>query len=1290
MTSIKLALAAAAVLVVAVLGYLIFPTQNKDAEQLAYVAYVRGDYIQALTKLEGAQDQLSMAELELFRGYVYREMKQWTRSDEAFANAEQEAIKTSRSTDQLEIALNQALNAYLQGDMAKMDHAITTADELNEDNGWLEFFKGLEAYQQEKWRLAQNIWTINDERIPLSEWMRYAFEKVFSKRWITLHLARAQMETGQFTAARSLLEETLRAEGKANDVDIDFLIGLSYLKEARSQPYDAAGPDYKLALEYLKKIPPDYPDLVKEQTRAVAHVKTVVESLIAARQFGEVPFYLSTLTAWGSSADSQTVRKQLVDAFNQSLSQGDVAQIREFTELLLKLVPDETVRADVQERLQDFSLRLLEENHLSLAISVWDLSQGLTKESTKSTQRVANKIASQVLALIPTDDKGLTRVTPYMTFWKRVESDRDIRNAFAQRLAGIATDGLENQGSAEKAIALFQLALSLPEDSVLVKTEITMRLGKLYSAALSGDAIQDLPAIYAVIQALQLKGIDSQGPQEIPRQLVIAEQMLAQGDEEGALRRARWVLTLDPSHQGARLMLGRILYSKANYADALQYLVGVSAPDLGQLEAIAVSQLLSGSEAEGNYLLDSIRQRQPIHPESMARIGLGLLALGRLDEGADWLKQVEHPEGDVLAGLAYVALREQRWSDAAALLKQIPAPINQSEGIQGMIIAADIGLKRNQEAERRLQTLLARRQNETTTASGTAVFQKFDRQVLLPFYRFASAGHFFKEVKKQNETALQYLQMIKDPDPQTRVEKGDILTALGRPEEASVEYRQAFLETIDSNVKAQAVPRLARALSGSGRPIEALPWYQTLFEQPGDHRSYREEYAKLLMTLRRDDLALQQFAFLESQSPLSPSQTVLYVQSLIKDGKFDRAEKVGAAVLEEGQAFNQVQKLQIARAMVALGEQESTWPILKQLPRIENLSAGETVALLQFLMEIGSYAQATSLATHQEALLAQSSEGLLTVADLYLRLGQVDEALKQAEVAKGIDPNDPAVLAFIAQHNRTPAAVSEALKRYKTLAQEKNGPPSAVLRFAESVVRLSEVDPAASLPADQVTALDMLRSMNKKTLAIPESFYLMGQLQQLQKQNKDAIESYTQAGTLSPAYAEPFLRLAEMYQSQGDAKRAMTALDHVTEFTPDNADAWEALAQLYRADGNLYESVTYFQNAIQYRPNKIETYLPLAEVYLELRAPEEAQRVLSHAAKIDPENRDVLTLLLKTLYDPALEASADDLQQLKLERKAAAEALRQIAPKEADQMLSELEKNNTSGARSEAGESQPQ
>lgn len=434
------------------------------------------------------------------------------------------------------------------------------------------------------------------------------------------------------------------------------------------------------------------------------------------------------------------------------------------------------------------------------------------------------------------------------------------------------------------------------------------------------------------------------------------------------------------------------------------------------------------------------------------------------------------------------------------------------------------------------------------------------------------------------------------------------------------------------------------------------------------------------MALRRDDLALQQFALLESQGPLTPSQTVLYVKSLLADGKFERAEQVGESALDKSSALTIAQKLEVARSMVILGSQESTWPVLKQLPKVENLSEPEAIALLKFLMEIGSYAQATSLATHQEALLAQSAEGLLTVADLYLRLGQVDEALKQAELAKALSSNDYEVLAFIIKHTTDRHILEDRMKQNKVSADDKNSSATAALRFAEAVVRLGQVESTA-------IAIDQLAAVNKRTIGIPESFFLLGQLQRLQKHDAEAVVAFNQAGKLSPAYIDPFLQLADYYQSQNDTKRAIAALDHVARFSPDNADAWKGLAQLYRADGNLYEAVTYFQNAIQFRPNDLPSYLALAEVFLELRAPEESQRVLAHAATIDPENKPILALLLKTLYDPALEASTDDKQQLKLERQSAVEALRQVDSAEADRLLSELQKPNALPETTDAGDS---
>lgn len=1280
--AVKLAIAIAVGLLVLVAGYMIFASRSERTLEMAYGAFAAKDNDTALRLLNGLVDKMAPDRVQMYLGYVYRAKQQWQQSDQAFAQAERAAKQHLQPTLMLEIYLNEALNGYLQGREDQLEHAITKADELNEENAWLEFFKGLEAFQREKYGVAMEIWKSLDQLIPLSNWMRQAFDHIFTPQWLTIHLVRCQIETGHFQLARQMLEEEMRRQPLEDAEILNFLMGLSYIREANSKPFNSATPDYKLAVSYFDRLSPGNVDFAKERPRLVSYVIKTMQKLVTSNDLNELPFYASVLDHWGAREELTGLVQQLVDAFNEALQQGNVNQIKALVSLLQQMALNETVRQNLQKMLQEFATRSLDDNDLPKAMRLWELSQGFSQDPTQASRVFSNKIASQILTMLGPDDNTLKNSTPYVIFWMKVEQDGAVRLAFANRLLNVAAETLQTERNTRKALAIYSLALAIPTGNgqLAVRREVVARLSELYSKALEEDDVQKLRTLFLVIQALDLKEVDVQRQKEIPKQLAAAESFLSQGNYDEAIRRARWVATLDPNNQTARLIAGRVLYWQANYAKALHYLSGVTAPDLELLEAIAVSQILSGSEKEGTILLDSIQKKRPLRPESIERLGFGLMAAGRYAEGAAWLKQIPSPDDEVLAGLAYSELRQQNPTEAQAILSRISPATSDLENIQGMIIRTEVAMNQTEPAEQRLQSLLARRE-EPNLGTLPPAFYQFYRTVLRPFNRFAIAGYFFKEVKHQNDIALKYLNTVKDPSPETRLLKGKVLMALGRPVEAVSEFRQAYSESLDPHVKVEVMPLLAQALTASGQWIEAFGWYRRFFDEHSDMLEHREDYAQLLMTLRRYDLANKQFALLESKKRLSPAQTVAYINSLVGNGQFDEAGRIGEQALGEHSPLNLAQKLMVARAMVIANHQESTWPILKQLPPVEQLSSEEAVALLDFLMEMGSYAQAISLATDREALLSRSPSGLLAVAKLYLRLDQVAEALKLADAAKALDPNNSAVLEFIATHVTDLQILQQQLDQWRAAAQGKEPPPTVVISFARAVAALSHRRPPKELVPeplrlDQRRALDLLSALNKSQPDIPEVLDLIGEMQALLNNSPAAIEFFVNAARLSPSYSNALLQLARQYELQKDAKHAVAALYQVTTYEPDNADAWEALAHLYRLEGDLYEASIFYQNAIQFRPNKIDSYLALAKIFLDLRTPEDAQKILSRAAKIQSDNVAVQKLLLQTLYDSALETTADDPSQLRAEREAAAQTLRRLAPNEAEQFLSELKKQS--------------
>lgn len=1276
MIYIKASIVTTLLLLCLLVGYIFFAFDSDYGLNIAYESFSRGHYDQALTEIKHLGNAVAPDRAKLYEGYIYRAKKQWAESNSALKEAEALAKKHHQPTLHVEIALNEALNAYLQEQPDALSSALARAAEVSPQDPWVEIFRGLEAFQRENFTKALEIWSRPNHRVPYSSWMSSAFNQVFTPSWFSLHLARCQIETGKYLAARRSLETALKESPDVDAAEINFLIGLSYIKEAQEKPLSAAAPYYKLAMAYFGKVPMQQERFARDHQHVLDQIKLTTLSLIQQGSFADVPFYVSILENGHAQEAINVVTQQLVALLNQQLESGQWPQIKDLTALLHRILPEGEGREKLEQRFQQMADSALESGDLEHATDYWEIARLYSRDPSQFMKAFATKLSSKILSSLPQADPDLTRIRPYLVFWQNIENDPQARSVFAQQLVSYATQLLTDEEAQAKGLAILKMALVVPldADQSLLSKGVESGLAKQYETALRKQDLDQLPILLAAIQGLGFSSIDLHKNQEIPKQLVAAEKLVKEEKYDEAMKHAKWALALDGENQPARLLAGRIFYWQANYAEALRYLTSVSAPDLDVLESIAVSQLLAGNPQEGLSLLHNIERRRPLKTESLIRLGLGLLIQGNAAAAREWLTQVKVPDAEVYTGLTYAAVREKNWIDASNYQEKITPPYRDLDAIQGLAIRIDMAQGEYEKAEKQLMALLAKRADPPIKPLWPP-FQQFFQYLQRQLNRYIVAGLFFKNIKKDNEIALKYLNLNKDPSPETRLLKGEALLALNRPAEAVRELQLAYRSTDDIEVQRVLMPLIASALESSGREVEALGWYRDFFALDSTTLSHRQAYAQLLMKLLRYDLAAEQYAILEKKQPLTMEQEVAYIKSLTLKGSFEEAIKAGKTVLEEKSPFNLVQKLAVARMMVIANAQELTWPLLKQMPPSDKLSADELNAFIQFLVEAGSYMQATTLVSQYRDKLSKSVDYLLTIADLLIRLDQKNEAWKTVQEALKREPNNPEALAFFRRYLAGPQTLLKTLQTQKSESEKGSANLSSKLDYARTLDSLVRAEPSKleQFKADFRTTALLLKKMDSDLRGVPELHFLQGEMQRFLNNKPAAIDHYLAAGRLAPSYADALLELGNLYRQQKDEKRAISVFYQVTRYAPDNAAAWQTLAEIYSLDGYLFEASNFYQNAIKFRPNKLDNYLALAKVFLQLRGPEDAKAILERAVKLWPNNVEALKLLLTTLTDSALTASFEDPKTLMAERRMALRRLQALAPNEAEKFSREMD-----------------
>ena len=1271
MNGTKAALLGALALLALIMAFLFFKRDTDYELNAAYESFLKGNTDKALSELSRLKSSPITEQKLLYEAYVYRTKLQWQDANKALASAAEQARVHNQPTLLLEIYLNQALNGYLENNPEALRLALAKAELLAKQDPWVRFMGALQNYQLQQYPEALSVWTQSNTRLPLSGWMRKAFDDIFTPTWLSLHIARAEIETGKFLAARQRLQEELKNQPPEDPSELYFLIGLSYIKEAQSKPVGAAAPYYKLAFSYINRVPMQQKRFAEERQRLAEQIKGTIAELIQAHAYADLPFYITLLDAWNAGAERTEIDEKLLRLVNEELAAGHWSHVKELTSLLHRMLSDGEGREQIRNLFEKEVLHSLQEGHLEEANEAWEIVRLFSRNPSELAEQVTSQTTKQIFSILPLTDDSLKTLIPYLSFWRSVEKNREARRVFAFQMLKVAQEEFQRQSTPAKGLALMKTALTLPseEDQEEVRKRLEENLNASYLAAISRDDLEQLKKVIFVVRSLGLENFHDQRQEEIPKQLARVEQLIAENQPEGALERLSWITTLDSNQPAALLLTGQLLYREGRYGDALKAFSRLSQPDPATVEKIAVSQLFAGNEKEGMQLLETLQKKGALSRESLLRVGFGLLTRGEETAGLKWLKDLPQADPQLVLALSFAAFQDKKWEEFSRLWQQLPPHYQKLDIAQGMKIESEIATQQTAKAEERLQALLASplEKEQPNEERAFSLFKKNMAQL----DRFLVAASFYQEVKADPETALKYLSLARGNAADVKVTKGKILLDLGRTDEAVQELQSAYQEAFDERGRRKVMPFLAEALAKQGSPLAALNMSRAFYALDPHSLVGRARFAELLMQLRRFDLAEAEYEQLLAKAPLTSEQLVEQLTSLVEVGRFEEANAFGKEALEEKKtSLSLADQLKVAREMIITENQQVTWPLLKRLPEEEKLSSPQAAALLQFLLQIGNYAQAKTLGASREAILSESVEGLSALAKLYDRLGERERALTFAELALKKSPQD----AEIPESLQESASVLADLSAAQAQFDGDPANPDKILKVAGKMAAALRL-PKNNLSKQEIQRIGTaLAQLAEKVPGIPEISFLQGEMQRHLGNAAAAIPFYLNAASLSPSYVAPLMALADLYKAQGDTKRVISILYQVTRYAPDHAGAWSALAAAYAGNGYLHEASNFYQNAIKFRPNGIDNYIALGKVLLQLRNPEDARVVLFRATQLQADNVEVLKLLLTALFDSAFFATGEEAVTLAKERKDVMERLRKASPQEAERFIGQLQK----------------
>jgi tetratricopeptide (TPR) repeat protein len=240
----------------------------------------------------------------------------------------------------------------------------------------------------------------------------------------------------------------------------------------------------------------------------------------------------------------------------------------------------------------------------------------------------------------------------------------------------------------------------------------------------------------------------------------------------------------------------------------------------------------------------------------------------------------------------------------------------------------------------------------------------------------------------------------------------------------------------------------------------------------------------------------------------------------------------------------------------------------------------------------------------------QALEVYRDIAQLNLRLGQSDAALRAAEKIRDLAPNDPSSFLFLGNVQVAQGNLAKAAESYERAL--KLDPKN--VRALENLGNYYGI-------LDPLKALSYYQRYLELDPNDAEVHFQIGLVHQKTGNFKEAIRYYEKARELEPQQPAPVLALAELYELQKSTVQAIGAYTDAATLQPRNAIIYIRLGHLYYQNQQWDDAYSAFQNARSLQPQDAPIHYWLARVSEERKQWSEAAKFAARAYELshDPQ-----------------------------------------------------------------------
>jgi tetratricopeptide (TPR) repeat protein len=472
-----------------------------------------------------------------------------------------------------------------------------------------------------------------------------------------------------------------------------------------------------------------------------------------------------------------------------------------------------------------------------------------------------------------------------------------------------------------------------------------------------------------------------------------------------------------------------------------------------------------------------------------------------------------------------------------------------------------------------------------------------------------------------------------------RVLLADVLTAVGRPEEA----KETLLEAVTLFPKDRALSEKRIAfLDRTGDAAEAAAEFERIIAQhPGDADLYIS-YGQFLAGNKQLDAARNQWKHV-LHSELTDATLAHRLGALFEPHELtdDAVECYERAIVLNPLAPDSYNAL--ARLWFFRGDRDQALAVLQRLAAANPTDASTHAAVAEGAIALGMTEEALAAITRACELAPQSVDYLTTKADLLVAAGQLEDALiaRRAAIDLITSPGQQTQAINVLVSMYASSGKLADLRAHENQRLEANAGDVIALLLLARAADLDRDLPAAKVALDRLLTVDPTHE---------EGLHQLARLHEGTGDIDAAIDAYRRMIDMHPPRARQWHQaIADLRLRYGDRAGAIDTFTQIVQSSPGNVTVLKDVAEQLVRLGEHEKAIEYYEQCLRLQGDRHEIRLAYGNALVDAGRLEEALEAFKVAA-MQKSDRDTAFDALGRLHETAsrlggLDELLDDLQQ---------------------------------------------